>query len=69
MRKGLFCADVFLHLFVDPDVEAEHFVVLLQGELGLGIWSDVRSVIDGESLQTTLTGDGVVTRDRAVTII
>jgi len=43
-----------------PDVKAEHLVVFLQGELCFGVGSDVGSVVDGESLQPTLSGHGVV---------
>ena len=66
VRKSFFAGQIFSNFFVDPDVEREHLVVLLQGELGLGVRSNVGLVVDGESFHSTLRRNRIVILDWAV---
>ena len=66
--KRFFGTQILLHFLVDADVKAEHFVILLQGQLGFGIWSNVRAVIDSETFHTTLGRNSVVPFDGTVAV-
>ena len=66
MGESFLGAQLLLDLLVDADVEAEHLVVLLQGQLSLGVGGDVGAVVDGESLQASLSGHRVVALNGAI---
>ena len=66
VRESFFGSDVLLDLLIDTDVEGEHLVVLLQGQLSLGVGGDVGAVVDGESLQASLSGHRVIALNGAI---
>ena len=66
VREGLLAAHALPQRDVVAQVELEHLVKVLAGQLGLGVEGDVVAGVDGVALHALLRGDRVEVGDGAV---